>query len=180
LLGEIVHALPLVEAFSGKLLCRKENARFNNFRVGGSRQPERRVAAFSNSGNPGRQQRQARPDRLYIASLEAGVPEAPKRVPSGFLSHGPDNEPPRNDQGGTGLACNQWRIPGLYPATFNNGDLKMSNQNQPGQQNQNPGQKPGQQQGGGQKPGQQQQDPNRQAQNPNKDHPNKDHPNKDR
>ena len=37
----------------------------------------------------------------------------------------------------------------------------MSNQNQnPGQQNQNPSQKPGQQQGGGQKPGQQQQDPN--------------------
>ena len=36
----------------------------------------------------------------------------------------------------------------------------MSNQNpNPGQQNQNPGQKPGQQQGGGQKPGQQQQDP---------------------
>jgi hypothetical protein len=31
-------------------------------------------------------------------------------------------------------------------------------QNKPGQQNQNPGQKPGQQQGGGQKPGQQQQD----------------------
>jgi len=49
----------------------------------------------------------------------------------------------------------------------------MSNQNQnPGQQNQNPGQNPGQkpgqqQQGGGQKPGQQQQDPNRQGQNPN-------------
>ena len=30
-------------------------------------------------------------------------------------------------------------------------------QNKPGQQNQNPGQKPGQQQGGGQKPGQQKQ-----------------------
>ena len=43
----------------------------------------------------------------------------------------------------------------------------MSNQNQnPGQQNQNPNQKPGQQQGGGQKPGQQQQDPNRQGQQP--------------
>jgi hypothetical protein len=63
---------------------------------------------------------------------------------------------------------------GYYAATFNKGDLKMSNQNQPGQQNQTPGQKPGQQQGGGQKPGQQQQDPNRQAQNPNKDHSNKD------
>lgn len=31
----------------------------------------------------------------------------------------------------------------------------MTNQNQPGQQNQAPGKKPGQQQGGGQKPGQQ-------------------------
>jgi hypothetical protein len=39
----------------------------------------------------------------------------------------------------------------------------QNNQNNPGQQNQNPGQKPGQQ-GGGQKPGQQQQDPNRQGQ----------------
>ena len=37
----------------------------------------------------------------------------------------------------------------------------MTNQNNPGQQNQNPGQKPGQQQGGGQKPGQQQQDSGR-------------------
>ena len=50
----------------------------------------------------------------------------------------------------------------------------MSNQNQPGQQNQTPGQKPGQQQGGGQKPGQQQQDPSRRQgekpmQNPEQD-----------
>jgi hypothetical protein len=46
----------------------------------------------------------------------------------------------------------------------------MSNQNpNPGQQNQNPSQKPGQQQGGGQKPGQQQQDPGRQGQPPQKD-----------
>ena len=44
----------------------------------------------------------------------------------------------------------------------------MSNPNQnAGQQNQTPGQKPGQQQSGGQKPGQQQQDPGRQGQNPN-------------
>jgi hypothetical protein len=35
----------------------------------------------------------------------------------------------------------------------------MTNQNQPGQQNQTPGQKPGQQQGGGSKPGQQSQTP---------------------
>jgi len=46
-------------------------------------------------------------------------------------------------------------------------EIPMSNPNEkPGQQNQNPGQKPGQQQGGGQKPGQQQQDPNRQGQKP--------------
>ena len=47
----------------------------------------------------------------------------------------------------------------------------MSNQNQPGQQNQTPSQKPGQQQqGGGAKPGQQQQDPSRQGQQtPDKD-----------
>ena len=36
----------------------------------------------------------------------------------------------------------------------------MQDQNKPGQQNQNPGQKPGQQQGGGQKPGQQKQGDN--------------------
>ena len=43
----------------------------------------------------------------------------------------------------------------------------MSSQNpNPGQQNQPPGQKPGQQQGGGHKPGQQQQDPGRPGQNP--------------
>jgi hypothetical protein len=46
-------------------------------------------------------------------------------------------------------------------------EIPMTSQNQnPGQQNQKPAQKPGQQQGGGQKPGQQQQDPNRQGQKP--------------
>jgi len=47
----------------------------------------------------------------------------------------------------------------------------MSSQKEnPGQQNQNPSQKPGQQQGGGHKPGQQQQDPNQKpSQNPPKD-----------
>jgi hypothetical protein len=94
---------------------------------------------------------------------------------TGSIRHDGGYELPRNDQNGTDLACNQWRAPALSPATFNKGDLKMSNQNQPGQPNQNPAQKPGQQQqGGGQKPGQQQQDPNRQGQSPNKDHPNKD------
>ena len=43
----------------------------------------------------------------------------------------------------------------------------MSSQNpNPGQQIQNPNQKPGQQQGGDHKPGQQQQDPNRPGQKP--------------
>jgi hypothetical protein len=42
----------------------------------------------------------------------------------------------------------------------------MTNQNQPGQQNQAPGQKPGQQQGGGSKPGQQSQAPGKDNRNP--------------
>lgn len=42
----------------------------------------------------------------------------------------------------------------------------MTNQNQPGQQNQAPGQKPGQQQGGGPKPGQQSQAPGKGDRNP--------------
>ena len=56
----------------------------------------------------------------------------------------------------------------LTPATSNQRRFSMTNQNNPGQQNQNPGQKPGQQQGGGQKPGQQQQDPGREKPNPNR------------
>jgi hypothetical protein len=46
----------------------------------------------------------------------------------------------------------------------------MTNQNQPGQQNQTPGQKPGQQQGGGQKPGQQSQTPGKDNKNPKEPH----------
>jgi hypothetical protein len=42
----------------------------------------------------------------------------------------------------------------------------MTNQNQPGQQNQAPGQKPGQQPGGGSKPGQQSQAPGKDNRNP--------------
>jgi hypothetical protein len=42
----------------------------------------------------------------------------------------------------------------------------MTNQNQPGQQNQAPGQKPGQQQGGASKPGQQSQTPGKDNRNP--------------
>jgi hypothetical protein len=42
----------------------------------------------------------------------------------------------------------------------------MTNQNQPGQQKQSPGQKPGQQQGGDQKPGQQSQAPGKGNKNP--------------
>jgi hypothetical protein len=45
----------------------------------------------------------------------------------------------------------------------------MTSQNQPGQQNQAPGQKPGQQ-GGGQKPGQQSQTPGKDAKNPKEPH----------
>jgi hypothetical protein len=46
----------------------------------------------------------------------------------------------------------------------------MTNQNQPGQQNQTPGQKPGQQQGGGQKPGQQSQAPGKGGSSPRESH----------
>jgi hypothetical protein len=42
----------------------------------------------------------------------------------------------------------------------------MTNQNQPGQQNQTPGQKPGQQQGASPKPGQQSQSPGGSGKNP--------------
>jgi hypothetical protein len=46
----------------------------------------------------------------------------------------------------------------------------MTNQNQPGQQNQSPGQKPAPQQGGGQKPGQQSQAPAKGDKNPKQPH----------
>jgi hypothetical protein len=46
----------------------------------------------------------------------------------------------------------------------------MTNQNQPGQQNQSPGQKPGQQQGGGRAPGQQSQAPAKDDRNPKVPH----------
>jgi hypothetical protein len=46
----------------------------------------------------------------------------------------------------------------------------MTNQSQPGQQNQSLGQKPGQQQGGGQKPGQQSQAPAKGDKNPKEPH----------
>jgi hypothetical protein len=46
----------------------------------------------------------------------------------------------------------------------------MTNQNQPGQQNQTPSQKPGQQQGGGQKPGQQSQTPGKDDKNSKEPH----------
>jgi hypothetical protein len=46
----------------------------------------------------------------------------------------------------------------------------MTKQNQPGQQNQSPGQKPGQQQGGGQKPGQQGQAPAKGDRTPKEPH----------
>jgi hypothetical protein len=69
--------------------------------------------------------------------------------------------------GEPGFPRNQRLVPQLSPRDFEKREIAMSNQNQnPGQQNQTPGQKPGQQQGGGQKPGQQQQDPSRQDQKP--------------
>ena len=46
----------------------------------------------------------------------------------------------------------------------------MTNQNQPGQQNQSPAQKPAPQQGGGQKPGQQSQAPAKGSKNPKQPH----------
>ena len=46
----------------------------------------------------------------------------------------------------------------------------MTKQNQPGQHNQAPAQKPGQQQGGGQKPGQQNQAPAKGDKHPKKPH----------
>jgi hypothetical protein len=46
----------------------------------------------------------------------------------------------------------------------------MTNQSQPGQQNQSPGQKPSQQQGCGQKPGQQSQAPAKGDKNPKESH----------
>jgi hypothetical protein len=79
----------------------------------------------------------------------------------GFRGRSCDKLSPRNHHDGTrGVAeTNVWLF-GLSFTTFNKGEPSMSNQNPtPGQQNQNPNQKPGQQQGGDQKPGQQQQDP---------------------
>jgi hypothetical protein len=65
---------------------------------------------------------------------------------------------PETNGAGVGCLCGK----------TNKRSLGMSNPNQnPGQQNQTPGQKPGQQQGGGHKPGQQQQDPGRPGQTPN-------------
>ena len=64
--------------------------------------------------------------------------------------------------------CNEFEAAPLTNATSKQRRHSMTNQNNPGQQNQNPGQKPGQQQGGGQKPGQQQQDPGRERENPNR------------
>ena len=46
----------------------------------------------------------------------------------------------------------------------------MTNQNQPGQQNQSPGQKPDRQQGGSQNPGQQSQAPGKADKNPKVPH----------
>src|SRR5665213_386036 len=114
---------------------------------------------------------------LYMGSLGAGFPEFPN---SSFAVPWPwphrAGATQRSSWNRVWPETNR-ATPALSPATFNKGDPKMSNQNQPGQQNQTPAQKPGQQQqGGGAKPGQQQQekpgqqqDPNRQGQTPQKD-----------
>ena len=79
--------------------------------------------------------------------------------------------PSQRNEPYAGFSRNNPEVPALSLTAskrtrFNKG-VPMTSQNQnPGQQNQKPGQKPGQQQGGGNKPGQQQQDPNRQGQNP--------------
>jgi hypothetical protein len=53
---------------------------------------------------------------------------------------------------------------------FRGKETTMTNQDQPGQQKQSPGQKPGQQQGGGQKPGQQSQSPAKDDRKPKESH----------
>src|SRR5581483_4097125 len=150
LLGEIIHTLPSVGAFSGKLGSASPRGE------GCYQRPTRPMAwpsdamtSFSNSGNSVRQQRRSEANRLYKDTFlprdVSGLGAADRTTSSGATK-------------------NQFRsYPVLNPAK----ETAMSNPNQnPGQQNQNPGQKPGQQQGGGQKPGQQQQDPNRQGQKP--------------
>jgi hypothetical protein len=73
---------------------------------------------------------------------------------------------PKNSGRDLKFRSNQVRVSKLSLCVLKK-EIAMSNQNQnPGQQNQTPGQKPGQQQGGGPKPGQQQQDPGRPGQNP--------------
>ncbi len=57
LLGEIVHALPLFEHFPAKWTRFAERKCPLQQTRRWPRQPERRVVPFSNSGNPGRQQR---------------------------------------------------------------------------------------------------------------------------
>jgi hypothetical protein len=151
LLGEIIHALPTVGAFSG------ENA-ISAFDTAKAPAAARRVISIFNSGNPLRQLRWSVPQELVqrsFLSLRA----------RGRRNHGVDE--PEKASAEPNFRRNQWWVPQLSPCDFEKREIAMSNQNQnPGQQNQNPGQKPGQQQGGGQKPGQQQQDPNRQGQKP--------------
>jgi len=57
LLGEIVHALPLLEHFPATWNPVRRKKMLALVRRGdGPRQPVRRVVSFSNSGNPARQQ----------------------------------------------------------------------------------------------------------------------------
>ena len=96
---------------------------------------------------------------LSMGHFEAGVPR-----------HSGDKPPPRNDPAETGFPAQPDEGLASCLLVASKTEIPMTKQNQnPGQQNQAPGQKPGQQQGGGQKPGQQQQDPSRPDQKPNPD-----------
>jgi hypothetical protein len=161
LLGEIVHALPLFAAFSGKVnpVCRKENARFNKQRGDGP--GSRNDASFhfltvgTRCGNSAKRWLTACTEVVWWSGSVAAIATSYHHA---LIT----TEPGSSLKPTPGFPVIRDYVQQRRPS--------MSNQNQnPGQQNQNPGQKPGQQQGGGQKPGQQQQDPNRQGQNPPKD-----------
>jgi hypothetical protein len=153
LLGKIIHTLPTVGAFPGKMesgFAAFENAVFNFLTQRRPRQPDvpslfHFLTAGTRGGNCAYGYLRACAEIVFRSGTEtAREPRLP----------------------GTEVRRNQSRVPRLIPCDLKK-EIAMSNPNEkPGQQNQNPGQKPGQQQGGGQKPGQQQQDPSRKDQKP--------------
>jgi len=110
---------------------------------------------FSNSGEPVQQQREAR----LLGAIHALFCEkyVERLVTKARWNQGP-TKPGAGQEVSLALCSTKERSRMSNP---------NQNQNNQGQQNQTPGQKPGQQQGGGQKPGQQTQDPSRQGQTPN-------------